>query len=125
MKVPTRVNQLSHFQLAEFPPDHVPDAVVALELPFYENESRESHDFRELFDHSLGDDDVDETEFILHQQKHSPFGALRLLTDGDEPGGPDPFAALQFLELLRVEHILTTQLFAEMLHWMAVNADAD
>src|SRR5690348_5280232 len=95
VEIPARVNQLPYLELAEFPADDVSHPIVALELPFHQHEGRESHYLRVLLDHLLRDDDVDEPELILHQQEDSALRALRLLADGDEAGGLDPFAALQ------------------------------
>src|SRR3982751_4202221 len=124
MKVPRRVDQLLHLELTEFPADHIPHPIVALELSFHHYESRESHHVGIFLDHFLGDDHVDEAVLVFHQQKHSTLRALGLLTDRDQTGGGDPLSTLELLQLLRVENTRVAKFLAQMLHRVAADADA-
>src|SRR5947209_7789595 len=123
MEVSAGVHELLHLELGEFPADHVPHAVITLEFAFYLDEGREPYNLRELLHHLLGDDDIDEAELIFHQQEHGSFRALWLLADGDETCCLDPLSASQLEQLIRVEDIPGAQLFAQVLHRMAADAD--
>src|SRR5437762_8175170 len=125
VKVSRRVDQLLHLELAELLADYVPHSIVALELPFNDHESREPYHFRIFFHHFLRDDHVDEAVLVFHQQEHGAFGALRLLANRHQARGGNPFATLQLLQLARVKHSRMTKFLAQMLHWMATDADAN
>src|SRR5207245_999058 len=104
VEVATGVDQLLYLQLTEFLADHIPHSVITLEFPLDHHKGRESHHLGILLDEILGDDHVDESELVLHQQEYSTLRALRLLADGDQPRGGDPLSSFQLLELFRVEH---------------------